>query len=176
MPLLDVQFDGFARSVIDTKTRRSCATVIRPWRELLAGEFASTSQWNFNWLKETRVDNRNVHGLLLRRSNRIEGLVSLEPASDHVFVHLLESAPHNRGPSKLFEGVPGNLVAFACAVSFNAGHRGHLALDAKTELINHYEETLGAIRVGSGTRMILDEPAADELIRRCYGKADQWPV
>ncbi len=176
MALIDAEIDGFARSVIDAKTRRSRATVIRAWSGLLAGEFAATTRWSFNWLKETQEDGREVYGLLLRRSNRVEGLVSLDVASDHVFLHLLESAPHNRGPSKQFEGVPGNLVAFACAVSFKAGHRGHVALDAKTELINHYQETLGAIRVGSGTRMIVDEPGAEELMRRCFGKADQWPV
>jgi hypothetical protein len=37
-------------------------------------------------------------------------------AADHVFMHLVESAPFNKGKTKLYSGVPGNLVAFACKV------------------------------------------------------------
>lgn len=176
MPRIGTTIDGFARSIIDVRTGRSRATIIRPWGELLAGEFAKTADWEFNWFKETREAGREVFGLLLRRSNVIEGLASLSFESAHVELRLLESAPHNRGKGKRHQAVPGNLVAYACLLSINAGFKGNLAFDSKTQLVNHYEKTLGAKRIGSGIRMRIDEDAAERLIELCYGKADQWPV
>jgi len=51
---------------------------------------------------------------------------------------LLKSAPFNRGTEKLYEGVAGNLVAYACKVSFQYGFDGYVSFTAKTKLIDHY--------------------------------------
>jgi hypothetical protein len=59
-------------------------------------------------------------------------------------MHLLESAPHNYGKNKEFVGVPGNLVAFACKIGYEMGFEGNVAFTAKTRLIQHYKDTLGA--------------------------------
>jgi len=59
-------------------------------------------------------------------------------------MNLLESSPFNIGKDKLYEGVAGNLVAYACKVSFQKGFDGFVAFTAKTNLIKHYEENLGA--------------------------------
>jgi len=40
---------------------------------------------------------------------------------DHIFMHLIESAKFNKGKSKVYLGVPENLVAFACKVSVDKG-------------------------------------------------------
>jgi hypothetical protein len=45
-------------------------------------------------------------------------LVSLEVKSDHVYMYLLENAPFNKGQTKVYAGVAGNLVAYACKLSF----------------------------------------------------------
>ena len=50
--------------------------------------------------------------------NIIQGILSLTIEPDHVYMDLLESAPFNRGRNKLYEGVAGNLVAYACKVLF----------------------------------------------------------
>ncbi len=42
----------------------------------------------------------------------IQGLISLTEKEDHVYMHLIESAPFNLGRNKVYFGVPGNLVAF----------------------------------------------------------------
>lgn len=52
-------------------------------------------------------------------------------------MHLVESAKFNKGKSKVYIGVPGNLVAFACKVSFDKGHEGFVAFDSKSVLIEH---------------------------------------
>ena len=64
-------------------------------------------------------------------------------------------------------GVPGNLVAFACKLSFQRGHEGNLAFVSKSQLIKHYEETLGASHFG-GRLMIIETQAALKLIDRYF--------
>jgi len=45
-------------------------------------------------------------------------------------MHLIESVKFNKGKLKIYAGVPGNLVAFACKRSFDKGYEGYLAFDA----------------------------------------------
>jgi len=42
----------------------------------------------------------------------------------HIFMNLVESASFNIGKNKLYEGVAGNLVAYACKISFQKGFDG----------------------------------------------------
>lgn len=67
----------------------------------------------------------------------------------------------------MYEGVCGNLVAFACKFSFQRGHEGNIAFLSKTALINHYEKTLGAFHFG-GRVMVIETPAALKLINRYF--------
>jgi hypothetical protein len=67
----------------------------------------------------------------------------------------------------LYEGVPGNLVAFACKESMDKGYEGFLSFFSKTKLIQHYEKTLEAVHVG-GHRMVIYETAAKKLINRYF--------
>lgn len=57
-------------------------------------------------------------------------------------MHLVQSAPFNKGKSKMYSGVPGNLVAYACKLSFQRGHEGNVSFLSKTNLIDHYESHL----------------------------------
>ena len=76
---------------------------------------SKTSRWVFNWKDEFKQPERDVYKLTITNNpNVIQGLISLEIKSDHVYMHLVESAPFNKGKIKVYAGVPGNLVAFAC--------------------------------------------------------------
>ena len=44
----------------------------------------------------------------------VQGLISLAVTPDNVYMHLVENAPFNVGQNKVYAGVAGNLVAFAC--------------------------------------------------------------
>ena len=105
----------------------------------------------------------------LNNQSVIQGLISLEIKSDHVYMHLVESAPFNKGKSKVYAGVPGNLVAFACKLAFQRGHEGNVSFFSKTQLIQHYIDTLGAIHFG-GRVMIIDTNAALKLINKYFPK------
>ncbi len=82
-------------------------------------------------------------------------------------MNLLESAPHNFGNNKIYEGVAGNLVAFSCKLSFEYGHDGYVAFEPKTKLIEHYRKTLKAQLISSN-RMIINTKAASILIDRYF--------
>ena len=47
--------------------------------------------------------------------------------------------------------------------------RKNLAFDAKTALFKHYEQSLGARRLGKGQRMVIEPEAAEILIARYFG-------
>ena len=82
-------------------------------------------------------------------------------------MHLIESARFNKGKEKVYFGVPGNLIAYACKVSVDKGFEGFLAFDAKTALIKHYQETLHATHF-RGQRMFIDTLAAIRLISQYF--------
>ena len=124
--------------------------------------------WLFNWREEWKMPTKDVYKLtIVGNSTIIQGLLSLEIKFDHVFIHLIESAPFNKSKSKVYSGVPGNLVAFACKLSFQRGYEGNVSFISKTQLIEHYEMTLGAIHFG-GRIMIIETNAALKLINKYF--------
>jgi len=126
--------------------------------------------WLFDWKSEFKMPDRDVYKLtIVNNQTVIQGLVSLSVKTDHVYMHLIESAPFNKGKDKVYAGVPGNLVAFACKLSFQRGFEGYLSFLSKTNLINHYEKTLGATHVG-GNLMIINTVAALKLINKHFDK------
>ena len=80
---------------------------------------------------------------------------------------LIESATFNKGKGKLYRGVAGNLVAIACKCSFEKKYDGVISFVAKTQLISHYEATLGA-KTFSGTRMFIDTKEATILVKQYF--------
>lgn len=124
--------------------------------------------WNFNWKAEFNDFTKEVYKLtIVNNPDIIQGLLSITIETDHIYMNLLESAPFNIGEQKLYEGIAGNLVAFACKVSFQKGYDGFVAFTAKSELIEHYEETLGAYHFKK-QRMIIDTEPAKFLVTKYF--------
>ena len=94
-------------------------------------------------------------------------MVNITEREDHVYMHLIESAPFNLGQNKVYLGVPGNIVAFVCRISFHRGFDGYVSFTSKTQLIEHYEKTLEAINVG-GQLMVINTDAALKLIDKYF--------
>ncbi len=126
------------------------------------------SDWQFDWRLEFRASQNEVYKLTtVNNPTIIQGLLSIEDKEDHIFMHLIESAKFNKGKDKLYIGVPGNLVAFACKISNERGYEGYVAFDSKTVLIEHYKQTLGATHL-IRQRMFVDPIAAARLISRYF--------
>ena len=61
----------------------------------------------------------------------------------------------------------GNLVTYACKLSFQRGNEGNVSFVAKSQLINHYIESLGTFHFG-GRLMIIERDAALKLINKYF--------
>ena len=73
------------------------------------------SGWGFNWRDEFKRPECDIYKLtIVNNPTVIQGLVCLEVKTDHLYMHLVESAPFNKGKIKMYSGVAGNLVAFCC--------------------------------------------------------------
>ena len=126
--------------------------------------------WFFNWKTEFKDKDHQLYKLVLAGDPKIQGLISLEPIPGQKFIemHLIENAPHNHPGHKQFAGVAGNMVAFACKRSFELGFDGYVAFTAKTNLVPHYIESLGAQVIYSKNRMGIFTPAARNLVSSYY--------
>jgi hypothetical protein len=124
--------------------------------------------WLFDWKSEFKDSSKQIFKLTTTNNPTIiQGLLSTEDKDDHILMHLVESAKFNLGKHKLYLGVPGNLVSYACKVSFDRGYEGFVAFDSKTALIEHYQKTLGATHIG-GRRMYIDTKAAGKLVSQYF--------
>ena len=165
---LDFLVDKLTNSIENVVTGDSFATDISILTTADLKTVAKSKGWVFNWKDELREPARDVYKLTIVHNQQIvQGLISLEVKSDHVYMHLVESAPFNKGQTKVYSGVPGNLVAFACKLSFQRGHDGNVSFISKTQLIEHYEKTLGAYHFG-GRLMIIETKSALRLINRYF--------
>jgi hypothetical protein len=165
---LDFVIDKLTNSIENILTGDSFATDISILKRSDLNTVSRKNKWQFNWTEEFDQPERDVYKLtIVNNSTIIQGLISLEVKSDHVYMHLVESAPFNKGKTKVYSGVPGNLVAFACKLSFQRGHEGNVSFLSKTQLVAHYEKTLGALHFG-GRVMIIETKAALKLINKYF--------
>jgi hypothetical protein len=165
---LDFIVDKLTNSVENIVTGDSFATDISLLTKSDLKTVSKTNGWLFNWKDEFKEPARDVYKLtIVNNAQIIQGLISLEVKEDHVYMHLVESAPFNKGQTKVYSGVPGNLVAYACKLSFQRGHDGNVSFLSKTQLIEHYEKTLGAFHFG-GRVMIIETVAALKLINKYF--------
>ena len=167
---LDFFVDKLTNSIENTVTGDSLATDIALITASDLKLITKKNGWLFNWKEEFKDPIKDVYKLtIVNNPTIIQGLICLEVKSDHVYMHLVESATFNKGSAKMYAGVPGNLVAFACKLSFEQGHDGNVSFISKTQLIEHYEKTLGAFHFG-GRVMIIETNAALKLIKKYFIK------
>ncbi|RTQ48887.1 hypothetical protein EJV47_14925 [Hymenobacter gummosus] len=160
-----VRIDKLTNSIENVISKEVFATVVTP---VTSKSLIRKPDWAFDWQKELRTAGRQVFQLTTEDNPTIiQGLISLEEMQGFLYMHLLESATFNKGKQKLYLGVPGNLVAFACKLAFERGHDGYVAFVSKTALLHHYADTLGATPIG-GQRMAIEYPAARKLAARYF--------
>ena len=161
---LDFEIDKITESIEDSQTGEVYKTLVLPITDKDLRETVKQNGWLFDWSFEFGQTERQVYKLVAEKEKQtIQGLVSLEKLEDHIFMHLIESAPFNIGYTKKYLGVAGNLTAYGCKLSMECGFGGVVAFISKTALIPHYEKTLGAVHLG-GNRMGIFEMNAQKLI------------
>jgi len=165
---LDFEIDKLTNSIQNTFSGDSFPTDVSRLTKTDLKQVAKKNGWAFNWKTELEDNTKEVYKLTISNNpNIIQGLLNITIEPDHVYMDLLESAPFNRGRNKIYEGVPGNLVAYACKISYQTGFDGYLSFTAKTKLIDHYIKTLDAYHFG-GHLMIINTIAANKLIDKYF--------
>ena len=165
----DIEIDKLTRSVENAISGDSFKTEVI---ELTLADIRKLKKadWLFDWKTEAKSINKKVYKLVIvENPNIIQGLISLQDRGDHIFMPLIESNNFNRGSKKVYLGVPGNLVAFGCKVSFEKGYGGYVSFESKTKLIEHYKKTLGANSLFANF-MAIDTKAAAKLIEQYFSK------
>ena len=164
---LDFIIDKLTNSIENTSTAEVFDTEIVRLTIKNLNQIEKTN-WRFDWTKEIKDKTKEVYKLTtVNNPTIVQGLISIEDKQDHIFMHLIESAKFDKNKNKVYLGVPGNLVAYACKVSVDKGYQGFLAFDAKTDLIKHYQETLFATHF-RGLRMFIETNAALRLISQYF--------
>ena len=165
---LDFEIDKLTNSIENTLTGEIFDT------EITRLSFRQTKQikeveWGFNWHDELKESTNEVYKLTtINNITIIQGLICLIDKGDHIFMPLIESAKFNKGRTKLYRGVAGNLVAYACKTSFEKNYDGVVSFVAKSQLIEHYQQTLGAKRFGNSNRMFIDSKESLTLVRQYF--------
>jgi len=164
----DFIIDRLTNSIVNTISGDSFPTEVSLLVKSDLKDITKKRGWIFDWISELKSTDREVYKLTITNNlNVIQGLTSLTVKADHVLIHLIENAPFNRGKDKLYEGVPGNLVAFACRLSFQRGHDGFVSFHSKTNLVNHYIKTLGALHHRNHL-MVIETDAATNLVNKYF--------
>jgi len=169
---LDFVVDSLTNSIRNVISGDSFTTEICFLSHADLKQITKKNKWSFDWKSELDDNSKEVYKLtIVNNPTIIQGLISLSIKRDHIFMNLLESASFNLGKNKLYEGVAGNLVAYACKISFQRGFDGYVSFTAKTKLIEHYEQTLGAQHFGRQL-MIINTIAAKKLVDKYFKNTD----
>jgi hypothetical protein len=166
--LLDFKIDKLTDSILNRISGDSFRTEISLVTKSDLKIVTKSKGWLFDWKYEFNQIDREVYKLtILDNPDIVQGLMSLAVKSDHVYMYLLESAQFNIGRNKIYEGIPGNLVAFACKLSFQRGGEGFVSFESKIKLIDHYVNSLGAFHFG-GQLMVIDTIGAKRLVDKYF--------
>jgi len=154
---LDFEVDKLTNSIENAISGEVFDTIIS---QITETKQIKKVDWVFKWQDEIKDKSKAVYKLTtVNNPSIVHGLISLTDKGDHFFMDLIESAKFNKGKNKLYKGVAGNLVAFACKTSFENGYDGVVSFIAKSQLVDHYTQSLGA-KLFSGNRMFIDTKEA----------------
>lgn len=165
---IEIEVDKLTNSIENVITGDSFQTDVTLIDKSDLKTITKKNGWLFNWANEFKQPDRDIFKITITGNpGIIQGLVSITEREDHVYIHLIESAPFNLGRNKVYLGVPGNLFAFVCRISFHRGFDGYVSFTSKTQLIEHYEMTIGAKNIG-GQLMVITTDAALKLIDKYF--------
>ncbi|RAJ87696.1 hypothetical protein CLV59_101457 [Chitinophaga dinghuensis] len=157
---IDIEIDELTDSIVCSKTGTHFETDVQQVTMKEWGLIRKVKGWRFDWRLELSYEDRSVYALFKKQEpGLIQGLVSFTGDPDNYYMHLIENAPFNFGKKKAYEGVAGNLVAYVCKLSKDAGLKGEISFLSKTKLVNHYIKTLGPSRLYSNKLAIFEEAA-----------------
>lgn len=115
-----MRIDKFTPCLEDAKTGEILAT---SYALVTSDDSKTLKGWKFNWT-DSSLKNADIYKLTLKDDTEIQGLIALTDfeRDKAVYVNIVESAPHNLGANKRFNGVGGHLYAVAVQKSTENGY------------------------------------------------------
>ena len=93
--------DKLTNSIENTTTGDSFQTEVSLVSTANLKTVLKKNGWDFDWRSELKQPEREIYKLTIQGNPTIiQGLMSIEVRSDHVYLHLIESAPFNKGGEK----------------------------------------------------------------------------
>jgi len=145
---VDIEIDGLTNCLVNRITGEECDTQYRLISKTITkadAEKLKAEGWLFDW-SIPHSNGYEIYELLIKGSDECQGLIALKHIRDQLYTHVdvVESAPKNRGKNGKYQGVGAHLFAIACKLSWDVGNEGFVQFKAKTDLVEHYRETLKA--------------------------------
>lgn len=173
---IDVPIDAITDCLTETKTGKTFPTDYHQITKKITAKAAKEliqAGWRFDWSLPQK-NGFQVIKLSLKGSSELQGLIALAHYPDLKFtqIDLVEAAPFNVGAKGKFRGVGAHLFAIACKLSMENGNEGFIRFTAKTNLVDHYAKTLGAVAIDF-QNMYIDTKGALRLIQKYFPEEAQ---
>lgn len=102
---LDFEIDKLTNSVENVITGDSFPTQVTLVSQADLRTITKKAGWQFDWKHEFKQPEREVYKLtIINNLSVVQGLVGVKAKADHLYMHLLENAPFNKGKSKVYAG------------------------------------------------------------------------
>ena len=170
---VDIEIDGLTNCLVNRATGEESDTQYRLISKTITkadAEKLKSEGWLFDW-SIPHSNGYEIYELLIKGSEERQGLIALKHIRDQLYTHVdvVESAPQNRGKKGKYQGVGAHLFAIACKLSWDVGNEGFVQFKAKTDLVEHYRETLKAKNIDA-QNMYIDSYAAVNLIKKYFSE------
>lgn len=170
---VDIEIDGLTNCLVNRVTGEECDTQYRLISKTITkadAEKLMAEGWLFDW-SIPHSNGYEIYELLIKGSEERQGLIALKHIRDQLYTHVdvVESAPKNRGKKGKYQGVGAHLFAIACKLSWDVGNEGFVQFKAKTDLVEHYWETLKAKNIDA-QNMYIDSHASLFLIKTYFSE------
>ena len=168
---IDIEIDSLTNCLVCRETGEQLDTEFRLVLKTITKKDAAVLQqngWKFDWSIPHQHD-YEVYELLLKDNPKVQGMIALKHIRDQFYTHvdIVEAAPENIGKTGKYKGVGAHLFAIACKLSWDVGNEGYVQFTAKTNLVEHYRNTLGARNIDT-QRMFIDSYGALKLIKTYF--------
>lgn len=168
---IDIIIDELTNCLIERASGKTLDTEYRLVMKTISKEDANNLMaqgWKFDW----SIPHKNgyeVYELMIVGENRVQGMIAFKHIRDQYYTHvdIVESAPWNIGKEGQYIGIGAHLFAIACKHSWDVGNEGYVQFTAKTNLIEHYKNSLRAALIDNKS-MYIDSYGAIELIRKYF--------
>ena len=170
---IDIEIDGLTNCLVNRVTKEEHDTQYRLISKTITkadAEKLKAEGWLFDW-SIPHSNGYEIYELLIKGSEERQGLIALKHIRDQLYTHVdvVESAPQNRGKKGKYQGVGAHLFAIACKLSWDVGNEGFVQFKAKTDLVEHYRETLNAKNIDA-QNMYIGSYAALNLIKTYFSE------